>query len=79
MYSKAEQLKANKSKKDLTDTEKVEYFTWIKKNKGCIIEKKNDIRNHSTLKTNVFLEIKVYYLIKKIFIISVNQVRQILI
>ena len=37
MLTKKTQLKKNKPIKDLTESEKTKYFTWIKDNKCCVI------------------------------------------
>lgn len=37
MLTKEQQLKFNKTSKDLTEKEKTKYFTWIKQNKTCLV------------------------------------------
>jgi len=51
MFTKQDQLYQNKEHKDLTKEEKIKYFTWIKKNKGCIICGKYPEIHHVTHKS----------------------------
>lgn len=51
MYSKFQQLQKRKEKTDLSETERIKYFTWIKENKSCVICGEFPEIHHVTNKT----------------------------